>query len=232
MLITNTFTVPVPVDEVWSTLLDIQRIAPCLPGAVLDSSDGDTHRGRVKVKVGPIGLSYRGEATITEKDDVARRMVLTAAAKESRGGGAAKALVTAQLHEGAGATEVRVSTELDLTGKPAQFGRSIISDVSGRLVDQFAANLAALMQNTAADQVAAPRTSLVHTEPAFEPGTPDVELPRPTAAPSASVQPVSPAAGTELDAWSLVPAPVRRALLIGAPLVALVTGYLVGRCRE
>ena len=145
MLIENSFRVHVPVEQAWSTLLDVPRIAPCLPGAVLDESEGTTHRGRVKVKVGPIQLAYRGEATIAEQDLAARRLVLVASGKETRGAGAASARVVADLVERDGATDVQVATELDLTGKPAQFGRSIISDVSGRLIDQFAANLAALM---------------------------------------------------------------------------------------
>ena len=191
MLIQNSFRVPVPVEQAWATLLDVPRIAPCLPGAVLDESEGATHRGRVKVKVGPIQLAYRGEATIAERDEAARRLVLVASGKETRGGGAASARVVADLVERDGATDVQVATELDLTGKPAQFGRSIISDVSGRLIDQFATNLAAMM-----------------TAPADR----------------------SDAEGAALDAWTLVPAPVRFGLRVGLPALLLVAlGWVIGR---
>ncbi len=145
MLVQNSFTVPVPVEQAWATLLDVPRIAPCLPGATLEESEGATHRGRVKVKVGPIQLAYRGEATIAEQDEAARRLVLVASGKETRGSGAATARVVADLVERDGATDVQVATGLDLTCKRPQFGRSIISDVSGRIIAQFAANLAAMM---------------------------------------------------------------------------------------
>ncbi len=212
MLIENSFRVPVPVEQAWRTLLDVPRIAPCLPGATLDESDGMTHRGRVKVKVGPIQLAYRGEATIAEQDEAARRLVLVASGKETRGAGAASARVVADLVERDGATDVQVATELDLTGKPAQFGRSIISDVSGRLIDQFATNLAALMVAPETPQPAAPAGPLA-------------AAPSPVpAAPAASAE------GAALDVWTLVPPPVRVAVRVVLPaLLLLTTGWLLGR---
>jgi len=100
--------------------LDVERIAPCLPGAALDGRDGDTFRGRVKVKVGPIQLTYRGEATIAEQDDIAHRAVILASGKETRGSGGASARVMAELSEHVAETHVAVCTELELSGKPGQ----------------------------------------------------------------------------------------------------------------
>jgi uncharacterized protein len=211
VLIENSFRVPVPVEQAWRTLLDVPRIAPCLPGATLEESEGTTYRGRVKVKVGPIQLAYKGEATIAEQDEAARRLVLLANGKETRGSGAASARVVAELVERDGATDVRVATDLDLTGKPAQFGRGIISDVSSRLIDQFATNLAALM--------VAPQT------PTAEPAAPAAAGPSP-----AAVAPEAPGEGAALDVWTLVPPPVRVAVRVVLPaLLLLTTGWLLGR---
>jgi carbon monoxide dehydrogenase subunit G len=211
VLIENRFRVPVPVEQAWSTLLDVPRIAPCLPGATLDESEGVTHRGRVKVKVGPIQLAYRGEATIAEQDAATRRLVLVASGKETRGAGAASARVVADLVERDGGTDVQVATELDLTGKPAQFGRSIISDVSGRLIDQFATNLAALM---VAPEAPAPAAAAATPGLQAVPATPAT----------------APAEGAALDVWTLVPPPVRFALRVGLPAALLLSlGWLLGR---
>jgi uncharacterized protein len=211
VLIENSFRVPVPVEQAWRTLLDVPRIAPCLPGATLEESEGTTYRGRVKVKVGPIQLAYKGEATIAEQDEAARRLVLLANGKETRGSGAASARVVAELVERDGATDVRVATDLDLTGKPAQFGRGIISDVSSRLIDQFATNLAALM--------VAPQT------PTAEPAAPAPAGPNPSA-----VAPEAPSEGAALDVWTLVPPPVRVAVRVVLPAILLLTtGLLLGR---
>jgi carbon monoxide dehydrogenase subunit G len=208
VLIENSFRVPVPVEQAWRTLLDVPRIAPCLPGATLEESEGTTHRGRVKVKVGPIQLAYKGEATIAEQDEAGRRLVLLASGKETRGSGAASARVVARLVDRDGATDVQVATDLELTGKPAQFGRSIIADVSGRLIDQFATNLAALMVASETPTAAASVAS--------------AETVRAASAPTAE--------GSALDVWTLVPTPVRVAVRVVLPaLLLLTTGWLLGR---
>jgi carbon monoxide dehydrogenase subunit G len=214
VLIENSFRVPVPIEQAWRTLLDVPRIAPCLPGATLEESEGTTYRGRVKVKVGPIQLAYKGEATIAEQDEAARRLVLVASGKETRGSGAASARVVAELVERDGATDVQVATDLDLTGKPAQFGRSIISDVSGRLIDQFATNLAALMVAPEALPVAAATSVGAATA-------------GPSPAPAA---PAAPAEDAALDVWTLVPPPVRVAVRVVLPaFLLLIVGWLLGR---
>ncbi|MFJ5840713.1 SRPBCC family protein [Streptomyces shenzhenensis] len=136
------FTVPVPVDDAWSALLDIERIAPCLPGATVEGYDGTTVTGAVKVKVGPITVAYRGTAVFEEKDGAAHRMVLVASGRETRGQGTARATVTGTLSGRDGGTAVSVDTDLTVTGRPAQFGRGVLAEVGDRLVGQFAECLA------------------------------------------------------------------------------------------
>lgn len=142
MRLEHEFTVPVSVPEAWRLLLDVQRIAPCLPGATVESVDGDEVVGRVKVKIGPVTASYQGTARFIEKDEAAHRFVLEAAGRETRGTGTANATVTGQLHEEESSTRVTVTTDLDITGKPAQFGRGVMADLADNLISQFASCLA------------------------------------------------------------------------------------------
>jgi len=143
------FTVPVEPATAWDVLLDVEAIAPCMPGATLGEVTGDEFTGTVKVKVGPVSLTYAGAARFTTKDDAARRVVIEAAGKDRRGGGTASATVTATLHEegppeeGLHSTRVVVDTDLAVSGKPAQFGRGMLADVGGKLIGQFADCLAA-----------------------------------------------------------------------------------------
>ncbi|MGY1724885.1 SRPBCC family protein [Blastococcus sp. SYSU DS0533] len=143
MQLENSFTVPVPVDEAWRVLLDIERIAPCMPGAALDSVEGDDFTGRVKVKLGPINLTYQGKASFIEKDEAAHRAVIDARGKDQRGNGTAAATVTANLRAEGSVTRVDVLTDLNITGRPAQFGRGVMTDVGNKLLGQFADKLAA-----------------------------------------------------------------------------------------
>ncbi|MEU6738799.1 SRPBCC family protein [Streptosporangium sandarakinum] len=176
------FTVPVPVEQAWSVLLDVERIAPCLPGAALEKAEGDSFTGRMKVKVGPITVTYRGEAAFENVDEDARTLALRASGREARGSGTANATVTARLRPddaggpgrpgtadasdaaGSGgaatgsaasaesggtagsATRVTVETSFKVTGRPAQFGRGVMGEVGAKLIDRFAANLAALLE--------------------------------------------------------------------------------------
>jgi len=142
MKLENRFTVPVPRDQALQVLLDVERIAPCMPGAALTSRDGDHFTGTVKVKVGPINLTYGGKAHFVSVDEAAGVVIIEGSGKETRGTGTAKALVTCRLVDKGGTTDVEVDTDLNVTGKPASFGRGVLGDVSGKLVDQFAACLA------------------------------------------------------------------------------------------
>jgi uncharacterized protein len=146
----NSFTVPVPPEQAWDVLLDVERIAPCMPGASVTSVDGDEIAGQVKVKLGPLSLSYKGTAKFTEKDPASHTIAIVATGKETRGAGTASATVHASLKpdDAEGQTTVSIHTSLNVTGRPAQFGRSLLPEVSGKLIDQFAANLAALIDST------------------------------------------------------------------------------------
>ncbi|MDH6484064.1 SRPBCC family protein [Streptomyces sp. SAI-127] len=139
MKLENTLSIPVAVDDAWQVLLDVERVAPCVPGATLTASDGDEHRGRIKVKLGPIALTYSGTVTFLKRDEQAKVVVLEAGGREARGNGTAKALVTCRLSDaGGGRTAVHVETDLSITGKPAQFGRGTLAEVSGALMERFA----------------------------------------------------------------------------------------------
>ncbi|HEX6756089.1 MAG TPA: SRPBCC family protein, partial [Mycobacteriales bacterium] len=138
MQLDHEFTVPVPAAQAWPVLLDIERIAPCMPGATISEIDGDDFEGTVKVKVGPITVTYGGTASFLEKDESERRAVIEARGRETRGTGTATARVTAQLHDEGDSTRVVVSTDLSITGKPAQFGRGVMSDVGAKLLGRFA----------------------------------------------------------------------------------------------
>jgi carbon monoxide dehydrogenase subunit G len=139
--LTNEFTVDVPIDEAWTVLTDLERIAPCMPGARLDEVEGDEYHGTVKVKVGPVTAEYRGKATFVERDEAGHRAVLRAEGREARGQGNASATITAQLEPVGTATRVSVTTDLTITGRVAQFGRGVLADVSTKLLGQFVDSL-------------------------------------------------------------------------------------------
>jgi carbon monoxide dehydrogenase subunit G len=140
--IENDFVVNAPVDQVWNYLLDVEKIAPCAPGAELtEVVDDRTWKGKMNVKVGPVAMSFAGTVTLQDRDDAARRAVLKAEGREQRGRGAASALVSASLEEVAGGTKVSITTDLTISGAAAQYGRGMIGDVSKRLTGQFASCL-------------------------------------------------------------------------------------------
>jgi carbon monoxide dehydrogenase subunit G len=147
----HSFTVPVPPDRAWDVLLDVERIAPCMPGATVDDFDGEVVTGRIKVKVGPVSLTYRGTAKFTERDPDAKVIVLEASGKETRGAGTASATVRATLEPESGGEAAKASmhTTMNVTGRPAQFGRGVMVEVGGKLVEQFAQNLRQLIADDA-----------------------------------------------------------------------------------
>ncbi len=224
MDLTNSFTVPADIDTAWDTLLDVEAIAPCMPGAKLTSVDGDDFAGTVKVKLGPVSLTYGGEAMFLEKDVENRVAIIEGTGKETRGSGTAKAVVTtALIAESAEVTRVDVTTNLTITGKAAQFGRGVMQDVAGRLVDQFASNL---------EGVIASRMSSGGSATGVESGIGD-ESGAPAGAHAASVPPTPPVEAEALDLGAVAAGPVLKRVVpvvVGVIVVAAVV-WLITRNR-
>jgi len=182
MEITDSFRVSTPIDETWNVLLDLERIAPCMPGAQLQEVEGDEYRGIVKVKVGPITAQYKGAARIAEVDEPNHRVVLDASGRDTRGQGNAKATIVVNMAEDGGGTKVDVHTDLQITGKVAQFGRGVLTDVSTKLLGQFVDSLErdVLTDNgggSASSSPSAPSAPTQTSAPA-QPPAPDSTAPR------------------------------------------------------
>lgn len=207
MQLEHHLSVPARIDVVWPALLDPERVAPCVPGATLTGVDGDSFTGTVKVKVGPIALLYKGTGTFTEHDEQARRAVLKAAAKDTRGNGTVNATVTLTLTDEADHTTGIVATDLSVTGKPAQFGRGMIADVGGKIIEQFSA---CLSENLA----------VAVTEPESE-----------SAGEPAAAQ-ASEAAPLDLVHYARRSALKRVGPLVAAAMLVLLIGALVQRLRS
>lgn len=156
MQLEHRFTVPVPPDVAWEALLDPERVAPCFPGATLESVDGPAFTGTVKVRLGPIALLYKGKGVFTETDAGARRTVIEATGKDSRGNGTAVANVAVQVRPDGDGTAVDLVTDLTITGRPAQLGRGLIADVGGKIVKTFAECLAGRLTDGYAGAATAP----------------------------------------------------------------------------
>jgi len=165
MKLENEFTVPAPVDQAWQVLLDVERVAPCLPGAALEGRDGDEHKGTMTIKIGPITTRYSGTVKIEEADEAARRAVMRAQARDSRGQGTAAATITSTMEEVEDGTRVRVETDLRVTGPAAQFGRGVMQDVSAKLMGRFADCLAEEMAGASATATAAADSETGRLEP-------------------------------------------------------------------
>ena len=212
MELNNEFRVAVPPAKVWEVFTDVERVAPCLPGATLLSVDGDEFHGAVKVKVGPITVSYKGIASYQEKDAAARRIVLRAEGKETRGNGTAAATVTALLKDEGESTYVGITTDLAISGKAAQFGRGVLADVSTNLIAQFARSLEAELTGGAASAAAASGTG----------------------AAAASSVTAAPDAGDSVDLLKVVAVPMAKRY--GPVLIAAVAdgivGFLIGRRKR
>jgi carbon monoxide dehydrogenase subunit G len=197
--LTNEFRVPLPVDEAWAVLTDVERIAPCMPGTTLEAVEGDEYRGTVKVKVGPMTAQYKGTARFLEQDEDARRAVLKAEGRDTRGQGSASATITATITPDSDGSSVTVVTDLTITGKVAQFGRGVLADVSTKLMGQFVdcleKDLAAQAQSTVEN-----------------PGAPAAVVTPPDA-------PRSPAPAEPVDLLATAGAPVAKRT---APLVAVL----------
>jgi carbon monoxide dehydrogenase subunit G len=160
MQLENTFTVPAGIDETWAAFNDPRRVAPCFPGATLESYEGDSFTGTVKVKLGPISLTYKGKGTFVERDEANHKVVIDATGRDARGNGTASAKVTGTLHpDGDNKTTVTMVTDLTVTGRPAQFGRGVMADVSDKIVGQFSSCLATKLGPESTTAEAAPATA-------------------------------------------------------------------------
>jgi carbon monoxide dehydrogenase subunit G len=166
MELEHSFVIPVPPEQAWEVLFDVERVAPCMPGATIDGVDGEVISGKIKVKVGPIALTYAGKARFTVKDEQARVVVLEASGKETRGTGTASATVRSTLQDLGGKTRVTVHTTMNITGRPAQFGRGVMVEVGGKIIEKFAANLAA--QLATGGPAAQPATDSTAAQPATD----------------------------------------------------------------
>ena len=237
MDLNHSFTVPASVADTWQTFEDIESVAGCFPGATVTEVAGDDFKGSCKVKLGPIAMVYSGTGTFLEKDEAARKFVIDAKGKDKRGNGTAGAKVTATFaEEGPDSTRVDVVTDLAITGKPAQFGRGVIEDVSNKLLDQF---VACLKDKVGAPPAAEPTPAETTEAPAAEPAA---------AAPSAPAQPAPTPAPSPAASSSSRPSSSSsddNALDLGATvipilartygpqaviaLVALLVGWLIGR---
>ena len=229
----NTFTVPVPPEQAWDVLLDVERIAPCMPGASVLSVDGDSVEGQVKVKLGPLSLTYKGTAKFVEKDQANHTIVLDASGKETRGAGTASASVNAVLKPGAepGTTTATIHTSLNVTGKPAQFGRSLLPEISGKLIAEFAQNLATLITSDSAAAAPAAEAPATGTSAATEATGEDADAGTTAAdgtaaTPAAAAKPVAapPKQEESLNAFKFVVVPVLKRVI---PVAAVAAGLAV-----
>jgi carbon monoxide dehydrogenase subunit G len=251
MNLEHSFTVPVGIDEAWKILLDIERIGPCMPGAAIETVDGDDFTGTVKVKLGPIMLTYKGKASFVEKDEAAHRAVIDARGRDARGNGTAAAKITAELSEAGGATTVHVRTDLDITGKPAQFGRGVMVDVGNKLIGQFAECLASKLaagSEAAATEPAAPEPAAAaedtvepaaaeatHDQPSVPEGTAEPAAAKPVAATAPAVSAVRAVPERDVEPIDLMasagPAVAKRIIPLAAVALVLVL-LLIGRRRR
>jgi carbon monoxide dehydrogenase subunit G len=170
------FRLPVPAERAWPILLDLRRVAPCMPGAAIESGEDDTYVGRVKVKIGPIEMTYRGDLVFVERDDAAHRLQVRGTGREIRGGGEAKVVSTMQVRPDGDSCEVSIDSDYALSGRAAQFGTGLIDEIGAKLMKEFAVRLERLLRDgegTAVPSAAAPAAP---PGPAVAPG-PDTVAP-------------------------------------------------------
>ena len=215
MELENSFVVPADIDTAWKTLLDVEAIAPCMPGATLTSFDGDNFTADVKVKLGPVTMNFAGEGKFVEKNEATHTAIIDASGKETKGAGTAGAKITATLvEEGPNSTRANIVTDLTVTGKAAQFGRGVMADVSKKLIGQFAGNLE---QVIAARQVTATAAAAA--------GAPAEGADTVTTAPAPAAAPVL--NNEALDLGNAAMVPVLKRVIPAVIVVAVVVGVII-----
>ena len=249
MQLENSFTIDAPIEKAWEALNTPQTIAPCFPGATLTEYESDTFSGTVKVKLGPISLTYKGKGVYKERDDAAHRVVIDASGRDSRGNGTAEATVTGTMTaDGPDKTAVTMVTDMKITGRPAQFGRGVISDVADKIIGQFASCVASKLQGEDAGAAASSSEGSAPV-PAAVSGSASAAgaassngstgsaatatAPAATAKPAASTAPMK----SEIDAIDLLDtagAPVikRLAPVVGGLGLLLLVIFLIRRLRS
>jgi hypothetical protein len=238
MEIADSFRVTTPLDRTWNVLLDIEGIAPCLPGAQLQEVDGNQYRGIVKVKVGPITAQYKGTATLAEVDEPGRRIVLDASGRDTRGQGNAKASIVVTMNDDNGGTRVDVVTDLSITGKVAQFGRGVIGDVSTKLLAQFVENLERdVLTGDLVDLTATEDDEVADDDAGEAVAEAVAHRAEPAASPSgngAAVRRVDHPEAAPVDLLEMTGSPLARRLapLVGALVVVLVIRWALRRRRR
>ena len=192
MKLENNFTIDAPVEKAWAALNNPETVAPCFPGATLTTYEGDSFAGTVKVKLGPIAMTYKGKGTYVTRDEAAHEVVIEANGRDSRGNGTANATVTASLAaEGADRTAVSMVTDMTITGKPAQFGRGVISDVADKIIGQFAACVARKLAPAAEEAVPVAAAAAPASEATSDIPAPPAQPARPAPTPAGGLEAIS-----------------------------------------
>lgn len=239
----HSFTVPADAERTWATLTDLEGVAGCFPGATITSAEGDHFEGTVKVKLGPIALVYAGSGDFVERDDAAHTAVIDAKGKDKRGNGTAGATVHLSLQPQGDSTKVDVVTDLKVTGKPAQFGRGVMQDVSDKLLQQFVACLESRLSQPADEPVSTadatpvePAAEAPAEPPAAAPAAaptppPSAPAPTPAAKPAPALRVAQPVADDSIDLGGLVGPTLLKAYLpqVLSAAVGVVLGYVIGR---
>jgi carbon monoxide dehydrogenase subunit G len=208
MKLENEFTVPASIDEAWAVLLDIPRVAPCLPGATVEpGGDDGTYNGTMKVKIGPISASYKGTVKIEDADESAHRVAMRAQAKDARGQGTAAATITSTMEETADGTKVHVETDMRITGAAAQFGRGVMQDVSAKMMKRFADCLAQEIGGGAAAEAEEPAAAA--PEPAPSTNRDGAEVPSASSGVSSAEATPPPSASSGVSSATTSPPPPR-----------------------
>ena len=226
MELSHDFVVPAPIAQTWAVFMDLDSVGSCFPGATVESVTADGFAGAVKVKLGPIALVYTGSGHFIERDDVAHRAVIEAKGKDKRGNGTAGATVTIQLApaQGGAATRVDVATELAITGKPAQFGRGVMQDVSDKLLQQFVRCIEG--------RFAAPEPGAPAAEPPIEDAAAQPAAAQPAPVAGAHATATDTGAGSDsIDLGATVLPVLLRSYAphLAAGLIGLVLGWVIGR---